>query len=188
MKNNLSCSELTKRKIASSLKELMTNNTFEKITVSDITNNCNIHRQTFYYHFQDRYELLDWLLYNEIVEPLITDFNVDNMFEKIEATFEAMYRSKKFYQNALKMNSSDLSNYISKAATEEFSNVVAEIGQENGYETDHEKSVIMAEFFGYGLSGVVINWATRGMKEPPSEMIKKIEGLVNACKIIAENN
>lgn len=188
MKNNLSCSELTKRKIASSLKELMNTNTFEKITISDITNNCNIHRQTFYYHFQDRYELLDWLLYNEIVEPLITGFNVTNMFQKIQDTFDTMYANKKFYQNALKVNSSDLSNYISKAATDEFTKVIVEIGKNNGLDSSYEECLVMAEFFGYGMSGVVINWATRGMKEPPSEMVKRVERLVNACKIIASNS
>lgn len=185
MKNNLSCSEITKKKIASSLKELMEANVFEKITVSDITNNCNIHRQTFYYHFQDRYELLDWLLYNEIVDPLITNFSIDNMFQKIGDTFETMYNNKKFYQNALKVNSSDLSNYISKAATEEFTKVIIEIGKANGIDTDYNECLIMAEFFGYGMSGIVLNWATRGMKESPAEMTKRVERLVDACKIIA---
>lgn len=188
MKNNLSCSELTKRKIAGSLRELMESNTFEKITVSDITNNCNIHRQTFYYHFQDRYELLDWLLYNEIVEPLITDFNVNNMFDKIGVAFETMYNNKKFYQNALKINAADLSNYISRVATDEFTKVIIEIGKLNGIDADYNESLVMAEFFGYGLSGVVVNWATRGMKESPSVMMKRVEGLINVCKIIASDN
>ena len=54
MKDQLSCSEITKRKIAAALKELMQTTPFEKITVSDISNKCEMHRQTFYYHFQDR--------------------------------------------------------------------------------------------------------------------------------------
>ena len=99
MKNNLSCSEITKQKIAGALKELMETTNFEKITVSDITDRCGIHRQTFYYHFQDRYELLDWLLYNELLEPLTNGFTLDNMYEKFYNTFQTMSESKKFYQS-----------------------------------------------------------------------------------------
>lgn len=188
MKNNISCSELTKRKIASSLKELMITNTFEKITVSDITNHCNIHRQTFYYHFQDRYELLDWLLYNEIVHPLVDGFNIDNMFERFLEAFNTMYANKRFFQNAIKVNPSDLSKYISKIATEEFTKVMTIIGEQNDIDVNQDECLIVAEFFGYGLSGVVINWASRGMRETPEEMIKKIEKIVEACKAVANNN
>ena len=48
MKDQLSCSEITKRKIAAALKELMQTTPFEKITVSDISNKCEMHRQTFF--------------------------------------------------------------------------------------------------------------------------------------------
>lgn len=188
MKSNLSCSEQTKLKIAQSLKELMLTNAFNKITVSDITNNCGIHRQTFYYHFQDRYELLDWLLYNEIVKPLISEFNVDTMYDRFYNTFETMYSNKKFYHNALKINPSDLSKYISKVATEEFTKVMKEIGARNGIDVDESESIVIAEFFGYGMSGVVFNWADRGMKEPPAEMTRRIEKLVAACKVVINNH
>lgn len=188
MKNNLSCSEITKLKIADSLKKLMETMPFEKITISDITNNCSIHRQTFYYHFQDRYELLDWLLYNEIIYPLITDFNLETMFQKFYNTFETMYKNKKFYQNALKVNTSDLSRYISKVATEEFTKVMKEIGNRNGIVADDNESLMISEFFGYGMSGVVFNWATKGMKETPAEMTSRIEKLVGACSTVIKNN
>lgn len=188
MKNNLSCSEITKRKIANALKELMETTAFEKITVSDITDHCKIHRQTFYYHFQDRYELLDWLLYNEIVKPLLSDFSMETMFDRFKTTFQTMYSNKKFYQNALRINPSDLSNYISRVATEEFTKVMKEIGDRNGIEIDNSESLVIAEFFGFGMTGVVFNWSSRGMKETPDEMTKKIEKLVESCRIIIKNH
>ena len=60
--NKLGCSYSTQLKLAKSLKELMAHQPFEKLSVSDITNNCSLHRQTFYYHFEDKYELLDSLI------------------------------------------------------------------------------------------------------------------------------
>ena len=71
--NKLGCSYSTQLKLAKSLKELMANQPFEKLSVSDITNNCSLHRQTFYYHFEDKYELLDWIVYKELIEPLVDD-------------------------------------------------------------------------------------------------------------------
>ena len=47
--NKLGCSYSTQLKLAKSLKDLMSNQPFEKLSVSDITNNCDLHRQTFYY-------------------------------------------------------------------------------------------------------------------------------------------
>ena len=91
MKEHLSCSEITKRKIAFALKELMETIPFEKITISDISQKSGIHRQTFYYHFQDRYELLDWLLNMELVSNFIEDFsyeNIEDKFRKIGANIQ----------------------------------------------------------------------------------------------------
>ena len=44
--NKLGCSYSTQLKLAKSLKDLMSNQPFEKLSVSDITNNCDLHRQT----------------------------------------------------------------------------------------------------------------------------------------------
>lgn len=185
----LSCSEQTKRKIGNALKELMETIPFEKITVSDITDKCEIHRQTFYYHFQDRYELLDWLLYNELVVDFVTEFNVTTMYKRFYTIFETMLNDKKFYQAALKINMNDMSKYISTVSIEQFTKVIGEIGARNGIEPDTVDDKMIAEFFGYGLSGVVLNWAARGMKESPKEMTDKIEKFVDACKqLITDGN
>lgn len=53
--------ELTKRLIANSFKELLLQNSFEKITIKMITDHANVIRPTFYNHFHDKYELLEWI-------------------------------------------------------------------------------------------------------------------------------
>ena len=50
---------LSKEAIINSFKQLMRKKSFDKISISDITNNCYLNRQTFYYHFQDKYELMN---------------------------------------------------------------------------------------------------------------------------------
>ncbi len=55
----------TKHLLAQSLKELMAEKPLDKITVKEIVNRCGVNRQTFYYHFRDIYDLLDWLFIEE---------------------------------------------------------------------------------------------------------------------------
>lgn len=57
--------QMTKLALAQSLKQLMAERTLDKITVKEIVTRCGVNRQTFYYHFKDIYDLLDWMFVNE---------------------------------------------------------------------------------------------------------------------------
>lgn len=58
----------TKRTLAASLKRFMEKKPLSKITVSEIIADCGVNRKTFYYHFEDIYALLKWMLEEEAVE------------------------------------------------------------------------------------------------------------------------
>lgn len=60
--------EKRKRALAESLKKSMREKPFSKITINDIVNDCGVNRKTFYYHFEDIYALLKWMLEQETVE------------------------------------------------------------------------------------------------------------------------
>lgn len=58
----------TKTMLCASLKEAMKHKPFSKITVSELIKDCNLNRKTFYYHFEDIYGLLKWMLEQEAFE------------------------------------------------------------------------------------------------------------------------
>ena len=58
----------TKRALAASLKKAMEKKPFSKVTVSEIIADCGVNRKTFYYHFEDIYALLKWMLEEEAIE------------------------------------------------------------------------------------------------------------------------
>ena len=58
----------TKLMLAGSLKKFMAKKPLGKITVSEIIADCNVNRKTFYYHFEDIYALLKWMLEQEAIE------------------------------------------------------------------------------------------------------------------------
>ena len=50
-----------KYQLAAALKSRLVNSSLDKITIKELTDDCGVNRQTFYYHFEDIYDLLRWL-------------------------------------------------------------------------------------------------------------------------------
>lgn len=73
----------TKKALCDSLKNLMKHKPFSKITISELIRDCNINRKTFYYHFEDIYALLQWILEQEAVE-VVKQFD---LFTDVEDAF-----------------------------------------------------------------------------------------------------
>ena len=68
----------TKKMFAASLKGFMEKKPLSKITISEIVTDCGVNRKTFYYHFEDIYALLKWMLEQEAIEVIKQfDLSVD---------------------------------------------------------------------------------------------------------------
>ena len=63
-------SQTTKRALEASLKKLLLEKPLNKITINDITEDCGVNRMTFYYHFKDIYDLVDWILVEDAAKAL----------------------------------------------------------------------------------------------------------------------
>ena len=61
--------DLTKRLIADSFKAMLLRYPFEKISIMMITNEAGIRRPSFYNHFQDKYDLLAWIVETDVIAP-----------------------------------------------------------------------------------------------------------------------
>ena len=60
-------SNITKHALATALKELMEENPFNKISVANICEKCCMNRKSFYYHFKDKYDLVNWIYDMEFI-------------------------------------------------------------------------------------------------------------------------
>lgn len=58
----------TKKALAAALKSAMEKKPLSKVTVSELIAACKVNRKTFYYHFQDIYDLLKWTLDEEAID------------------------------------------------------------------------------------------------------------------------
>ena len=89
-------SNITKRAMAQSLKKILVVKELDKITITDITNDCGINRQTFYYHFKDIYDLLEWIFANEVVEKIEKETTIETWQDNFKYVLDYMLKNKKF--------------------------------------------------------------------------------------------
>lgn len=82
----------THKLLFDSLISLLSEKSFEDIRISDICDKAMIHRTTFYKHFEDKYQLLDFLL-----RQLIHDF------EEKSLQYTATNNQRQYYTNLFKL-------------------------------------------------------------------------------------
>lgn len=95
-------SNITKKALAASLKELMNERPFEKINVGDICERCDMNRKSFYYHFKDKYDLVNWIFDVEFITVVSVDIN-ENIEELILLLCNYFYENRIFYRKALQI-------------------------------------------------------------------------------------
>ena len=84
-------SNITKNALAVSMKKLMEKKPFSKISVGDICEDCGMNRKSFYYHFRDKYDLVNWIFYVDFIERM--DYEkvlgtLKNLMKQLDATFK----------------------------------------------------------------------------------------------------
>ena len=84
-------SNITKRALATSLKELMAEQPFDKINVAQICERCNMNRKSFYYHFKDKYDLVNWIFDTEFI-ALLKNENLSTNYKERWAFIEKTCR------------------------------------------------------------------------------------------------
>jgi len=96
-------SNITKNALAGAMKNLMNQKPFSKINVADICEMCDMNRKSFYYHFKDKYDLVNWIYYTEFIETVYSPgvpaaSNTWDLFYQICDYFQ---KNRRFYINAL---------------------------------------------------------------------------------------
>ena len=89
--------------LAESFKELTIKKPIEKITIREITDLAGVIRPTFYNHFQDKYELLEWIIVKEIFDPMEPLIDRGQLSQAVEEGLSRMQGEKEFYERAMKL-------------------------------------------------------------------------------------
>ncbi|WKY42846.1 TetR/AcrR family transcriptional regulator C-terminal domain-containing protein [Eubacteriaceae bacterium ES2] len=181
----MSDTSITKRALADGFKELLKIKSFEKITITDITSKCGLNRQTFYYHFQDKYDLINWIVYQEGILMVKNDLTIDNWDQKVSKLLSIMKKDKLFYQTTLKdIEGTEFSNYLFSVTRDIFLEMIDHISLNNhsDHTIDNNKKYFVAEFLSHGVVGMITSWAKNGMKQDPEEITESIRDIISESR------
>lgn len=169
-------SNITKQALAASLRELMKEMPFEKINVAQICEGCGMNRKSFYYHFKDKYDLVNWIFDTNFI-MLATSAIVNNMEDDrwafIEMACEYFYRDRDFYRKAFLIQgqnsfSEHFREYIFPVLKTRLAGL---IGAE-------EADDFTVGFFTDAVLCAVERWLKDKVCMPPEQFIIKVKGLV----------
>lgn len=96
----------TKKKIASSLMNLVEKKPIDKITITDITVNCDISRQVFYRYFLDKKDLINWIYEEDCGSVIYTGEERFCVKSWLKYIIDILAEKKNFYMHAIKDDSS----------------------------------------------------------------------------------
>ena len=115
----------TKRKMAQALKELMAEKPLKRITIQDIVERSHMTRQSFYYHFQDIYEVLELICRYDLVDQIA--YREEESFAHwMERLMEIVETNKWFYRKMLQdMDWERVAGYLKPAVEAQIRRLVS---------------------------------------------------------------
>ena len=171
-------SNITKRALEASLKNLLLQKPLNKITVGDIANDCGINRMTFYYHFKDIYDLIEWSCVEDATKALEGKKTYDTWQEGFLNIFNAVIDNKPFIMNVYRSVSREqIEIYLYKLTYNLLIDVVNE--KSVGMTVSDEDKKFIADFYKYAFVGIMLNWIRNDMKEEPKQIVDRLSVLIH---------
>lgn len=179
-------SQITKRALEESLKKMLLKKSVNKITISDITEDCGINRMTFYYHFKDIYDLIEWSCMEDAAKALDGKKTYDTWQEGFLQIFQAVLENKLFIENVYQSVSREqVENYLYTLTYNLLIGVVQE--KSVGMKVSDADKAFIADFYKFAFVGLMLDWIKNGMKKNPQQIIDRLSTLIEGDIIRALN-
>ncbi len=169
-------SNITKKALADALKELMETTPFEKISVTEISEACGMNRKSFYYHFKDKYDLINWIFDAE-TRDLVAAINQEETYtgrmEFLEKICDYLYMNRDFYRRALKIEGQNsLSDHIREYTKPVFKERFMKLFP--GDDIDE----FYVEFFSDACCCAIERWLQDRDCIPPRQLVAKVDTML----------
>lgn len=171
-------SQMTKRALEASLKRLLQQKPLAKITVSELAEDCGINRMTFYYHFKDIYDLVEWCCAEDVKRVLEGKVTYDTWQEGFLNIFQIAAENKTAVMNIYRGVSRDqLERYLGPFVHDLVRDMVEQLSE--GMTVNEADKTFIADFYEYGFVGIMLNWVEHDMKEPPDEIVERTSAVIH---------
>lgn len=166
-------SQVTKRALEQSLKNLLAKKPLNKITINDIAEDCGINRMTFYYHFKDIYDLMEWSCLEDARKALEEKKTYDTWQQGFMQIFCAVRENKPFIMNVYRcVDREQVEKYLKPITDNLLMGVVEE--QSSGMTVRQEDKEFIARVYSYVFVGLMLDWIKDDMKEDPEIIVEKL--------------
>ena len=168
----------TKRALEASLKHLLLQKPLDKITINDIAEDCGISRMTFYYHFKDIYDLVEWSCLEDASRALAGKKTYDTWQQGFLQIFQEVQANKPFIVNVYhSVSREQVENYLYKVVYQLLIGVVEE--KAAGMSVSEGDKKFIADFYKYAFVGLMLDWIRKDMKEDPARIVARLDELIH---------
>lgn len=166
-----------KNQFACALKKRLSSMSFDKITVTDLANDCGVNRQTFYYHFTDIYDLMDWCFKNEAETILRFNEEPFNWKDSVRKLIKYIDENHAFCLSVLNSMSHRL---LKKVFTDEIDILIRKvIASYDPKPDDSEESMeFRIKFYSMAVSGLIEGWILGEFNISSEKLIGYIEDII----------
>lgn len=165
--------QFTKKAIMESFTELLNEKPLDKITIKDITDKCEINRNTFYYYFQDVYDLLEEV-FNIETERVLNETDESAPWQErfVISTKFALNNKKAIFHIYNSISREQLEKYLYRVTDELMSKFVK--SQTDVSESNEKDVQLVVMLYKYALVGLTLDWVSKGMVDEPTSMINRV--------------
>ena len=140
----------TEHRLAEALKSMMSELPLEEISVAALTRRCKVHRQTFYYHFNDIYDLLALVFLNEKIEGI--DDTRDST-EMVTVIYEYYEKNRSFIEGTLNSAGKDLfQEFVYNICYKCFMRYINNLSESKRININDKKNIVRFRAFAYSNS------------------------------------
>lgn len=169
---------LTKRVLAAALKHRLTQTPLDKITVQDLVNDAQVSRKTFYYHFQDIYDLLEWALIDEGRRVLEGHGAGDTWQAKMWNTFVYFRENRSMVLNIYRSVQKD-GEFLERHVARLLRPLLEQLfdAQPGSEQVQAEDRAFLLDLYSYGMVKLFLHWIGDGMRPEAEQMMARINRL-----------
>mgnify|MGYP004463981879 FL=1 len=167
--------------LAEALKEKMCHKPLDKITVREITEECGVNRQTFYYHFEDIYDLLKWVYQQEIILLMKKQEVVKTWQDALLVLLDYLTLNHDFCLNTL--NSVGYRN-LRRFFYQDVNSIVRLLQPQGDDDRcpDTDFSDFLAHFYTVSLGTLMESWLLGEIDKTPQQIIEYLEKIIPVSK------
>lgn len=158
--------------LSESFKEIASTKPIEKITIKEITDKAGVIRPTFYNHFQDKYELLEWIVRRELMDPITGGITEGDFRTSIISALGRMLEEKSFYTNAEKLTGQ---NSFREILFDAVKDLIVSYFDAEAFKKRMPYSwltpAVAASFISASICYAITSWIEGGMRIPIEELV-----------------